>query len=323
MKRILHRKLNSTPMKNLKHYLFVLLAITTIVCLESCSDNNDVVKIHDVNTAEKVLVDRFSATAGHLMVRNVTNGLPPANAAVNFDQAPFITKGKGPTGQDVEYYNFDVQTMDPAPIYVLFKSGESSPVADQLNIIDVLPGQTNYNDFWLVYKVTVPSNYKANHVASYSEIQTAGYPVEATTSIVNCPVVPDGSTATKRIGGGSAGLNKGWYKENIVSYFNFDEKAIVASGGKVSTSPIYVCFNINPADTGGGPASGFKTETGTNKTHNVVATVPASASYSPLWLVNAFDNAAFNNVNNLTSAQSATSVGTGLATVNCPVVSVP
>ena len=53
------------------------------------------------------------------------NGLPAANAAVNFDQAPFITKGKGPTGQNVEYYNFDVQPVNPAPIYVLFKEGST------------------------------------------------------------------------------------------------------------------------------------------------------------------------------------------------------
>ena len=129
-------------MKNLKSYLFVWLAMAGVVSLESCSSDDAVVKIHDVNTAEKVSVDRFSATAGHLMVRDATNGLPAANAAVNFDQAPFITKGKGPTGQIVEYYNFDVQPIDPAPIYVLFKEGSTTPVTDQLNIIDVVPGET-------------------------------------------------------------------------------------------------------------------------------------------------------------------------------------
>jgi hypothetical protein len=310
-------------MKNLKLYLSALLAVGLISGLESCSDDNDVVKIHDVVNAEKISVDRFSATAGHLMVRDANNGLPAANVAINFDQGPFITKGKGPTGQNVEYYNFDVQSVDPAPIYVLFKEGESSPVAGQLNIIDVLPGEANYNDFWLIIKVTVPSNYKANEVASYAEIQAKGYAMETTTTIVNCPVVPEGSTATKRLGGSSAELTKGWYKEKVVMYFNFDEKAIVASGGKVPTSPIYVCFNINPAEAGGGPASGFKTEVGTAQTHNVVGTIPSSASYSPLWVVSAFDNADFADVNNLTTALAATSTGAGLAVVNCPIVTLP
>ncbi|KAF0138250.1 MAG: putative lipoprotein, partial [Stygiobacter sp.] len=47
----------------------------------------------DPNTAEVVSIDRFSSTAGNLYVRTATNGMPAANAAVNFDVAPFITHG--------------------------------------------------------------------------------------------------------------------------------------------------------------------------------------------------------------------------------------
>ena len=309
-------------MKTFKSYLFLFLPLCAAGFLSSCNDDEEMVSVHDVNTASKVSVDRFSSTAGTLMVRDATNGLPAANAPVNFDQVPFITKGLGPTGQLVEYYNFDVQPIEPAPIYVLFKEGESNPVVDQLNIINVVPGDAGYNDFWQVYKVTVPASYKANQVASLDEIVAAGYNIEPTTDIVNCPVVPEGSTATKRFGGGSVSLHKGWYKEQVVSYFTFEEKALSASGGGVPTSPIYVCFNLNPAETGGGPPSGFKVETGTVQTHNVVATIPTSGSYSPLWVVNAFDNADFNNVDDLASALAASSVGSGLATVNCPVVTV-
>ena len=67
-------------MKNVNPYLFVTLAIIVIAGLESCDDDDDAVRIHDINTAEKVSVDRFSATAGHLMVRDANNGLPAANA---------------------------------------------------------------------------------------------------------------------------------------------------------------------------------------------------------------------------------------------------
>jgi hypothetical protein len=308
-------------MKTVNTYIFVTLAIIVIVVFGSCDNDDDAVKIYDINTAEKVTVDRFSSTAGHLMIRDASNGLPAANAPVNFDQAPFITIGKGPTGENVEYYNFDVQPLDPAPIYVLFKEGSDTPVPNQLNIINVLPGETGYNDFWLVTKVTVPASYQANEIASFDEIQARAYPMEATTTIVNCPVVPEGSTATKRIGGGSAELVKGWYREKIVTYFLFEEKAIIASGGKIPVSPIYVCFNVNADEAGGGPPSGFKVESGTMQTHNVVATVPANGSYSPLWLVSAYDNAEFDDVMDLSSAQSATSTNLG-ATVNCPVVTI-
>src|SRR5260221_2281104 len=246
---------------------------------------------------------------------------PDQSSPVNFDQDPFITQGLGRAGQKVAYYNFDVRSTIPAPIYVLFREGEANPVAGQFNIVDVLPGEAGYNDFWQVIKVMVPSNYIANQVASYDEIQSAKYKLEATTTIVNCPVVPYGSTATKRLGGGSADLTKGWYDKKVVFYFNF-EKTLATSGGNVPLSTIFVSFNINPDQTGGGPVSGFVVENGTMQTHNVVATLPLDSGYSSLWVVDAYDNANFDSVSNLTTATSATSKGSGLAMVNCPIVTI-
>lgn len=274
----------------------------------------------DPNTADEVSVDRFSSTAGMLFVRDGSNGLPAANAPINFDQGPFITKGYGPSGQVVEYYNFDVQPVAPAPIYVLFKEGASTPVDGQLNIINVIPGDAGYNDFWKVVKVTVPNDYVTNSVTSLADITARGYAMEQTTTLVNCPVVPKGSTANKKFGGGSSALVRGWYKGKVCYYFSFEEKAL--SGNTVPLSPIYVTFNINPDMTGGGPASGFVMESGSEQTHNVIATIPSDAGYSPLWSVNVYDNADFNNVSDLSSAQAANLKGTGVATVNCPVVSV-
>jgi hypothetical protein len=64
----------------------------------------------------------------------------------------------GPNGEKSIYYNFDVLSTTPAPIYVLFRSGDTASVKGQLNIVNVVPGDTGYNDFWLVNKVTVPAN---------------------------------------------------------------------------------------------------------------------------------------------------------------------
>lgn len=286
----------------------------------SCKKEDDPVVGKDPDAATKVSVDRFSASAGHLMVRDGSNGLPGANEAINYDVAPFITEGLTPSGAMTAYYNFDVMPTTPAPIYVLFREGESSPVDGQLNIIDKIPGETGYNDFWLVTKVTVPSDYVANVVTSYAEIVEKGYAIEATTTIVNCPVVPEGSTATKRFGGGDTGLTRGWYNGEVCFYFNFVEKDLTAVSGTVPTSPIYVTFNINPGQTGGGPASGFVVENGTSQTHNVVATVPSDAAYSPLWQVKIYDNADFSSVTDLSSAQAATILEPNAALVNCPIV---
>jgi hypothetical protein len=313
-------------------FLF-FISIFTVFIIFGCSEDDsmgpDLTPL-DPDTAPKASIDRFSEDAGTLMIRSATNGLPAANVAVNFDLGePFITKGLGPSGEHVQYYNFDVQPEESAPIFVLFKEGASAPVADQLNIINVIPGDDKYNDFWNVNKVTVPDDYKANSVTSYKEIVDLKYPVEQTNIIVNCPVVPEGSTASLRFNSSEdAGLTRGWYKDMVVFYFNFTEKALtgtIPTGGGAAIVPlsdIFVSFNINPDETGGGPASGFKTETGTAQTHNVVETIPSDADYSPLWLVNIYDNAAFANVSDWQSSQNAPLKATAVATVNCPIVTI-
>src|SRR5258708_4021055 len=196
------------------------LLATVIILFVSCSKKNDPLNTpqpHDPEKAELASIDRFSATAGHLQIRNSTNGLPAANAAIDFDKGPFITKGIGPSGQTVLYYNFDTHPVAPAPIYVFFKNGQTDQVAYQLNVI-------------------------------------------------------------------------------------------------------YVTFNINPGLANGGPDSGFKREAGSDKTHNVVATLPADAGYSPLWKVVVYDNGNFNVVNNLSTAMTATILVPDAGNVNCPIV---
>jgi len=275
----------------------------------------------DPDTAMKASIDRFSMEAGHLFVRDSSNNLPGPNEPINFDMEPFFSKGLGPNGEFISYYNFDVMPTEPAPIFVLFRDGEPNPVPDQLNIVDDIPGDFDYNDFWRVNKVTVPQNYVANTITKYSEIIAGSYPIEETDIIVNCPIVPDSSTAMLRYKTSEdPGLTRGWYDTKVVFYFNFAEKALMVDGsGMVPLSPIYVCFNINPGEPGGGPPSGFKTDS-TGRTHNVTATLPEDMLYSPLWSVNMYDNADFDMVHDLASAQMANILVMGAANVNCPVV---
>jgi hypothetical protein len=275
------------------------------------------------DTAPVVMVDRFSAAAGMLQVRTADNGLPGPNEAVDFDTGPFITQGFGPHGEIIKYYNFDVQPVAPAPIYALFHA-DGSPVAGQLNIIDVLPGDDAYNDFWQVMKVTVPAGYVANSVTSAAEVRAAGYAVESTDTLVNCPVVPKGSTAKLRLNGEATGLTRGWYHDQVVYYLNFLEAPLAATGGKVPTAPIYVTFNVNPdpADPASGPASGFAAEGDGPQTHNVAAALPGAAGYSPLWAVAIYDNADFDDVMDLASVEDAHLLEPNGPKVNCPIVSI-
>lgn len=303
-----------------RRFRHLLMPVSAALAV-ACGTEPQPVTPRNPDTAPIVSIDRFSAGAGVLFVRDASNGLPGPNVAITMDQGPFITQGLGPNGQVVRYYNFDVMPTAPAPIFVLFRDGETMPVAGQLNIVDVVPGDQGYSDFWQVVRVTVPGNYVVNTVASLAGIVAAGYPMQTTTTIVNCPIVPRGTTA--QLGAGANGLVRGWYRDQVVFYFDFNERALTTTAqGLVPTSPIFVSFNVNPDQPGGGPASGFRTETGTLQTHNVVATIPADAGYSPLWSVNVFDNGAFGSVSNLASAQASPILGAGVALVNCPVVSV-
>lgn len=277
------------------------------------------VEVHDPETAAQPVVDRFAAGAGTLMVRTEANGLPAAGAAIDFDAGPMITRGLGPDGAEVQYYNFDVQPAAPADIYVLFPEGGEAPVAGQLNIIDAIPGDPGYSDFWRVTRVDVPADYVANTIASVDELEAAGFEMTQLDMIVNCPVVPPGSTATRRVGGGSSGLHQGWYRAQLVHYFTFEEAALDGAAGFVPQSPIYVTFNINPDQEGGGPPSGFVVEdAATGQTHNVLGSLPGDAGYSPLWSVSVYDNADFDAVADLASIDDASVLAANVMAVNCP-----
>jgi hypothetical protein len=266
-------------------------------------------------------VDRFSEKAAHLQLRTPDNGLPGPNEPVDFDTGPFITQGLSPsTGKPVRYYNFDVQTTTPAPVYVLYREGEDQPVSGQLDIIDTLPGEKGYNDFRQVWKVSAPRDYVANSITDSATLLDAGYKLEKTGTLRNMPVVPDKSRASMRLNGESAALHRAWYRGQVAKFFSFDEAPLSAAGNNVPLSPIYVTFNVNPDQPNGGPGSGFRTETNSKQTHNVPATLPGDAGYSPLWLVIVYDNADFPSVRDLKTAQKAKVLAPGAATVNCPIV---
>jgi hypothetical protein len=266
-------------------------------------------------------VDRFSDKAAHLQLRTADNHIPGPNEPVDFDTGPFITQGLSPTtGKPVRYYNFDVQSSTPAAIYVLYREGDAKPVPGQLDIIDTVPGESGYNDFRLIWRVSVPKHYVPNTITSADHLLKSGYKIEKTTLLRNVPVVPDKSRAQMRLNGESTKLQSAWYKDQVAKFFSFDESSLSVAGDSVPVSPIYVTFTINPDEPNGGPGSGFKTEPQSVQTHNVPSTLPGDHAYSPLWLVVVYDNADFPSVRDLTSVQKAKVLASGVARVNCPIV---
>ncbi len=273
--------------------------------------------------APVVAVDRFNEKAAHLQLRKPGNGIPGPNQPVDFDTGPFITQGFSPTsGKPVRYYNFDVQSTTPAPVYVLYREGEDQPVPGQLDIIDTLPGEKGYNDFRQVWKVSVPKTYVANTITDVASLQKTGYKTEKTDVLQNMPVVPDKSVARMRLNHESPQLQSAWYKGEVAKFFAFNEAKLSAADGSVPVSPIFVTFNINPDKPNGGPGSGFRAEPNSPQTHNVPSTLPGDAGYSPLWSVVVYDTADWPKVHDLQSATVAKVLASGVANVNCPIVSI-
>ena len=126
-----------------------LLVIGSLMGGGSSAAWADAMKPLDPDQAPIAAVDRFSDKAATIYMRTADDRLPGhlpgPNEPVDFDTGPFITQGLSPrTGKPVRYYNFDIQSTPPAPVYVLHREGEDKPVGGQLDIIDTLPGEKGY-----------------------------------------------------------------------------------------------------------------------------------------------------------------------------------
>ncbi|MDB4956346.1 MAG: hypothetical protein JWO36_3915 [Myxococcales bacterium] len=263
-----------------------------------------------------VSIDRFSSDAGHLLIRDAHNGLPGPDQPIDFDGPPFLTQGLGPNGAPVRYYNFDVQSDSPSTLFRIVRNGE--PVAGQADLVDKIPGDSGYNDFWRIALVEAPDGFVPGAFTSAEQVHDLA--IKPDPRIIDCPIVPRGSTAREGHGVPPAVPTELWYRGTKVMCLQFGEPLAVEADGRVPTSPIYVAFAKNPGTPSGGPASGFRTEpSAPQQTHNVVMSVPGDTDYSPLWAVHIYDRAAFDQVHDATTALAAPLVKDG-PLVNCPIV---
>ncbi len=299
----------------------VLIAWGLAACSEAPSLRRDPV---DPGQAEVVAIDRFSDAAGRTQRRSLDPTLPAPNAPIDFDQgAPFFLGALGPSGERVSLYNFGPVVREPIPLYVLFQEGEPMPVPGQLNIVPFIPGEPEYTDYWRVTRVIVPRDYVANTATSLADLTGNGFVFERTNTIVNCPLVPAGSTAIRRYRAEEpAGLIPGWYRGKLVTYFTFAERELFAdSFDALAVSRLYITYNLNPdpGDPRSGIASGARTDA-EGRTRAVVATLPSDATYTPLRELFVYDNEDFSTVRDLPTAAAARPLLVEPTLLNLPIV---
>jgi hypothetical protein len=232
------------------------------------------------------------------MRRSANPALPEPDQPIDLSRAPFSTQGLAPDGSVVRYYNFDAQRDRPATLWRLTQHGRA--IGD---VVDALPGDATYNDFWRIALVDVPDGVT---ITSAADIRAHQLAVRPDATIIDCPIVPRGTQAR------AATPAELWYRGVRVTCLRFDPPLVASETGAVPTSPIYVAFH------GAGPASGFQTA-GTIQTHNVVMSVPGDADYSPLWAVHVYDRSAFDHVHDAASATAAPLVDPNGPLVNCPI----
>ncbi len=213
-------------------------------------------------------------------------------------------------GGNVSYLDYGPVLNVSLPILAFFQAASpDTPVTGQRNIIDTIPGQPGYSDFWRVHKVFVPANYVANSIQSFEEAVASGYKIQATDTIVNCPVVNPNAT----IQGSSTGKVAGWYRGHEVFYFDQGARS-AGAGFVVQSAPIYAFFYTN-----GSAVTGQR---------NVIDVRPGDPGYSDLWRVTRVTVNANYVANSLKAASDImTAANGGTLTlqvtnmfVNCPVV---
>ena len=256
--------------------------------------------------SSQVNIDRFSVQVGHLLVRGGKRVLPGPDQPIDLDVPPFVTRGLGPDGSHVRYYNFDIQSDRPATRYRFVRDGE--PVPGQPDVVDRIPGDEGYSDFWRLALVELPAG--SEPITRAADVHARGLKIVPDSTILDCPVVPRGSTAKGGAGVPPPVATELYYRGTRITCLEF-APALAAEQGRVPTSPIYVSFARE-----GGP---FRTEDGGPQTHNVVFSIPGDSDYSPLWAVHVYDMSAFDRVHDATTAEQAPLVDPHGPLVNCPV----
>ncbi len=249
--------------------------------------------------ASVLAVDRFSQE------RASDLSVPDPGEPIDFD-ADYYEVGLGPDGAEAAYYGLGGSSGFTMPVYQLVDANDA-PIADQLPIVDALPGENAYSDFWQLVLVRVPAGYVANTITSADEVLATDYERVPTVEVHNRPLVPPGSVAALASDAGAPTL--AWYGDDVVHALAFDEAPVRVRGSLVDYAAIYVCL----------AESGDFCADDDGNTHNVVAAVPGQDGYSPLWKIWRYDVGVFDDVMDLPSAQAADAeTVTGL--VNCPLV---
>jgi hypothetical protein len=229
--------------------------------------------------APALAVDRFSDLAARRLRRSALPSLPGPDAPVDLDAPVFLRPIEGSDGVRRYCYDLDLRPAEPGRFYV-FYDALGSYVLTQFPVVDRVPGDPAYSDLWDVWKVTIPPGFPGdNRIRDIATLEAllrdpaSGFTVKRTGSLLNAPIVPEGSRASMKADNrdGEAALMHAWYRGKRAAYFYFEQ--YLTSEGRAPVSEMRLRQPVDPVSApvserpGGLP---------------VVTAMPGLPAYSPL-----------------------------------------
>lgn len=163
-------------------------------------------------------------------------------------------------GKQIEFYKFSAFVPQDAnwfpqyekfpgmpvnEMYIWTDSAGNPSLDEQQPIVDVLPLQAGYSDFFEIILVTPPTNYKPNTIKSRATLLRSEYELTRTGNIINCPLVGPNTTLAQPNGNVLATYRtiQLWYRKKITHCITMEgAKALFPSDGalapKIFTTPI-------------------------------------------------------------------------------------
>ena len=241
--------------------------------------------------APLLIVDRFSDAAGSRLRRSVHLDLPGPGQPIDLDAPAFLRTVEGQDGSPQSCYDLDLRSEKPGRFYVFYDT-LNQYIITQFPVIDRAPGDPNYTDMWEIWKVVIPNGQpRDNRIRDFETVQTlvsdpsSGYKAVKTGSLLNAPIVPDGSRASMKADNraGAVALLYSWYRGRRAPYFYFEQYLLSDSDAPVST--MRTRTPADPMEQKAGDAAGNSVP--------VVGALPMQPGYSPLMKITGPDGKPF------------------------------
>lgn len=156
-------------------------------------------------TSVEALAEAGLLSEDNLNRTRITHNIPlvRANSQLQGHDHDLITLWEN--GREVYAFDFGATPAETAPIYKLItgidEAGDPIFLGGIDSVVEQMHADEGYSDFWQVIFVTVPEDTPQNSIHSYEQIVEAGYPIDATSLVVNCPAIRLEATTTAYLDG--------------------------------------------------------------------------------------------------------------------------